>query len=94
MVKVTVEHEGRKEVYEGDYVMAYALNADDDGNVNVEGFNCGTASMAVIVSALAETTKKVLYDLMDHPIKRRDLSQLYIKYLKEIFAEDSKEVEK
>lgn len=93
MVKVTVEHEGRKEVYEGDYVMAYALNANDD-NVDIEGFNCGTASMAVIVSALAEATKKVLYDLMDHPIKRRGLSQLYINYLKEIFAEDSKEVEK
>ena len=94
MVKVTVEYEGKKNVFEGDYAIAYTLNADDDGNVNVEGLNCGTASKAIIASALTETTKSILYSLMDHPIKRQALSRLYINYLKEIFAEDSKEVEK
>lgn len=93
MVKVTVEYEGKKNVFEGDYVIAYALNVNDD-NVDIEGINCGTASKAVITSALAETTKKILYSLIDLPIMRRGLSRLYINYLKEIFAEDSKEVEK
>ena len=64
MVKVIVESDEKRNVFEGNYVLAIALNSDSD-LMEADGASFGSGAPVDIAAALGSSVASVLNDLAD-----------------------------
>lgn len=64
MVKVIVESDEKREVFEGNYVLAIALRSDSDP-MEADGASFGSGAPVDIAAALGSSVASVLNDLAD-----------------------------
>lgn len=64
MVKVIVESDKKRNVFEGDYVLAIALRSDSDP-MEADGASFGSGAPVDIAAALGSSIASILNDLAD-----------------------------
>lgn len=90
MVKVIVESDKKRNVFEGNYVLAIALRSDSDP-MEADGASFGSGAPVYIAAALGSSIASVLDDLADGDASIH--SALYSLFLEELLNYEESEEE-